>query len=91
MHNRAHIQNYFLKIEKYLTTKYAYDAPPHRYTNIMGKLCVFQADLGVDIAYIELKDGESVGHIRCKDAHSARQIQSHTQEGLGFSLLAGKY
>ena len=54
---------------------------------------MLQADLGtgVDIAYIELKDGQTVGHIRCKDAHSAKQITTDTQEGLGFSLLSGKY
>ena len=54
---------------------------------------MLQADLasGVDIAYIELKDGQTIGYIRCKDALSARQIMAHTQEGLGFSLLSGKY
>lgn len=45
---------------------------------------------GVAVAYIDLKDGLCEGHIRCKDADSAKKINSQQIEGYSFSLVTGE-
>ena len=43
-----------------------------------------------EVAYIDLEDGNTEGHIRCHDSDNSQKIVALTNNMLNFSLLTGQ-
>jgi hypothetical protein len=61
--------------------------------HIQNKICAFllQGDIAsnVDVRYVDVKAGMSVGHIRCASEESARKLVNSGIAGCTLSLVQG--